>query len=1027
MALLWTGPAEPQQTDNDRLRSGTRLTRQLDGAVVDRLNVSLAAGQFVRIEVMQVGSDVAVTLRDPTGRIVVEANAPNGRYGPETVTAITGAAGDYRLEVKLTDPRSGKGSYEVTLAEAHEATSEDGDLVSAHQQFKEALQLYRQHKPDARRTALDLLGRAREYFARPADRYWKAQTIATMGAMLAESGDSQKALDYNQEAERLFEEAGDRHMEAIARNNIGGMLDVLGHPQKALESYSQALTLHRANGDRSGEALVLSNIGKIESDFGNWQSALDYYKQALILSKQAGDVRLEGILLYNIGVGYLLLGEREEAMTLFQQALPLRRTAQDKRGEGDTLRQIANTYGPEKQPVKALAYLDRALAVYLALGDRRAEAETRRNIGRTYAELGRLVQAEASIRQALEIESTIQDRRTTALVRMDLGRVLALAGQPASAVEQFEMALSELRAMGDRNAEAVSLELLARAESDRGNLAEARLRTEEALRLIEENRRGTDSQQLRASFFATRQDTHTFYIDLLMRMGHHALALEASERSRTRSLVEMLTESGAQIRQGVDPKLLDREREISNLLNARGARLLPLMGRDTPQAAALKQQVRVLETEYQDVQSAIRKSSPHYAAVTQPSPLTVKQIQEDLLDGDSLLLEYALGEKRSFLWVVGKNELNVWELPAREIIEGQVEQVDNLLTARSVNKRMETAAQHKQRIEQADAALPQAARRLSDMVIAPAASVLGGKRLVVAPDGALQRLPFAMLPMPGSPEPLLASHEIVVLPSASALAVLRSELAGRKPAPKMLAIFADPVFDRSDPRAGRAGATIAQAAPLESSRILEHLAEPGEGASAMPKIPRLPFTLQEAEQILQVARDPSNLKAVGFGASRAAAISGQLSQYRYVHFATHGYLDTERPSLSALVLSQIDQNNQPLDGFLRVNDIYNTRLSAELVVLSACQTGLGKEVRGEGLMGLTRAFLYAGAPRVVVSLWNVNDRATAGLMSSLYRGMLRDGKRPPAALREAQLEVRKQKQWESPYYWAAFVQHGEWK
>jgi CHAT domain-containing protein len=138
-------------------------------------------------------------------------------------------------------------------------------------------------------------------------------------------------------------------------------------------------------------------------------------------------------------------------------------------------------------------------------------------------------------------------------------------------------------------------------------------------------------------------------------------------------------------------------------------------------------------------------------------------------------------------------------------------------------------------------------------------------------------------------------------------------------------------------------------------------------------------------------------------------------------------LDTERPSLSALVLSQIDQNNQPLDGFLRVNDIYNTRLSAELVVLSACQTGLGKEVRGEGLMGLTRAFLYAGAPRVVVSLWNVNDRATAGLMSSLYRGMLRDGKRPPAALREAQLEVRKQKQWESPYYWAAFVQHGEWK
>jgi len=162
-------------------------------------------------------------------------------------------------------------------------------------------------------------------------------------------------------------------------------------------------------------------------------------------------------------------------------------------------------------------------------------------------------------------------------------------------------------------------------------------------------------------------------------------------------------------------------------------------------------------------------------------------------------------------------------------------------------------------------------------------------------------------------------------------------------------------------------------------------------------------------------------------ASRAAALSGQLSQYRYIHFATHGYLDAEHPNLSALVLSQVDSKGAALDGFLRVPDVYNFNLSAELVVLSACQTGLGKEVRGEGLMGLTRAFLYAGAPRVIVSLWNVNDRATADLMASLYRNMLREGKQPAAALRAAQLELRKQKRWESPYYWAAFLQQGEWR
>ncbi len=310
------------------------------------------------------------------------------------------------------------------------------------------------------------------------------------------------------------------------------------------------------------------------------------------------------------------------------------------------------------------------------------------------------------------------------------------------------------------------------------------------------------------------------------------------------------------------------------------------------------------------------------------------------------------------------------------------------------------------------------------MILAPAAAILGNKRLVIVPDGGLQRLPFSALPKPGSEEPLVVRHEIVMLPSASAISVLRTEISGRKPAPKMLAVFADPVFGADDPRAG---STAAHTPPPESSRILEHLAEPGDGVSVRLKIPRLPFTAQEADQILSVARSPSNLKAIGFEASRATAISGRLSEYRYLHFATHGYLDTERPSLSALVLSQIDAKGQPEDGFLRVNDIYNARLSADLVVLSACQTGLGKEVRGEGLMGLTRAFLYAGVPRVVVSLWNVNDRATAELMAALYRSMLRDGKRPSAALREAQLELRKQKRWESPYYWAAFVQHGEWQ
>jgi CHAT domain-containing protein len=378
--------------------------------------------------------------------------------------------------------------------------------------------------------------------------------------------------------------------------------------------------------------------------------------------------------------------------------------------------------------------------------------------------------------------------------------------------------------------------------------------------------------------------------------------------------------------------------------------------------------------------------------------LTRNQIQESVLDADSLLLEYSLGEKRSYLWAVSRDGFRTWELPGRNVIEQQTDEVYRLITTHD------------------DTHLAEASRRLSDIVIAPAASMMAGKRLVLVPDGALQRLPFAMLPLPGSLEPLVTAHEIVTLPSASALAVLRGEIAGRAPAPKGVAVFADPLFDTP-------GASASQ----DASRVLSHLEEPSQATALTLKIPRLPYTAQEADRILRVAVGQDNWKATGLEASRSAATSGRLSQYRYIHFATHGFLDVERPSLSALVLAQVDGKRQPVDGFLRVNDIYNTRLSADLVVLSACQTGLGKEVRGEGLMGLTRAFLYAGAPRVIVSLWNVNDRATAELMASLYRGILREGKAPAAALRAAQLELRKQKRWSSPYYWAAFVENGEWR
>ena len=440
----------------------------------------------------------------------------------------------------------------------------------------------------------------------------------------------------------------------------------------------------------------------------------------------------------------------------------------------------------------------------------------------------------------------------------------------------------------------------------------------------------------------------------------------------------------------------------------------------------------------------IRASSPRYADLTQPQPLGLAKIQQQVLDPDTLLLEYALGDNASYLFVASQTELTSYHLPKREEIEAVTRRVRDLLTAPQPQPD-DTAAKFQARIKKAGADYWTQAAALSRMLLGPVASQLSGKRLLIVADGALQYLPFGALPAPEmgrrgdgatgrkgkrrpvapSPHrpvvftPLIVNHEIVHLPSASALAVLRRELAGRQPAEKAVAVLADPVFSADDSRVKSGGKTQAggEAAPGLTLAIDDVRGD----------LRRLLMTKGEAEAILSVTPPSAGLKALDFQADRATATSDELSRYRIVHFATHGLLNSQHPELSGLALSLVDERGRPQDGFLRLHEIFNLRLPAELVVLSACQTGLGKEVKGEGLVGLTRGFMYAGAARVVASLWRVDDTATAELMELFYRRMLRDGMRPAAALREAQVEMWKRAPGRSPFYWAGFVIQGEWR
>jgi CHAT domain-containing protein len=308
--------------------------------------------------------------------------------------------------------------------------------------------------------------------------------------------------------------------------------------------------------------------------------------------------------------------------------------------------------------------------------------------------------------------------------------------------------------------------------------------------------------------------------------------------------------------------------------------------------------------------------------------------------------------------------------------------------------------------------------------------------LLIVADGALQYVPFPALLVSekgGGLVPLIVEHELISLPSASTLIMLRREFSGRKPAPNLLAVLADPVFDLDDSRVKRPNKAGVRSAGPSSQRHegkstdLPTIREESTNQPAEGGWPRLLFTRMEADAIIKTARSRKIKKALGFEASKALATSPVLSSFRILHFATHGIINSVYPELSGIVLSLVDENGSPQDGFLRLHEVYNLKLTAELVVLSACQTGLGKEMFGEGLVGLTRGFMYAGVPRVVASLWNVKDEATAELMKRFYAAMFREGKTASAALQAAQASLWRDRDWQSSYYWAGFVIQGDWR
>ncbi|MEG3926535.1 CHAT domain-containing protein [Microcoleus sp. D3_18a_C4] len=837
----------------------------------------------------------------------------------------------------------------------------------AERLLQEAKRLLAQETAASYQEALQKFDAARSLYQMLRNRDKEAETLNIMGLISNRLGERQQALNFYKQALSGSQTVGDRQMQALILNNIGAFYYALGEKQQAIDYYNQVLSLIREMGDRPEASINLSNISNLPAN-----------SDRSLVNRTA-----EATTLNNIGLAYNDLGEKQKAKEYLNQALPLFRAMGDRTKEATILNNIGLVYYDLGEKQTALDYYKQALDLRQKAGDRRGEANSLNNVGNTYSELGKLEKAE----------------------------------------EYFNQALPLFRTVGDRPGEALTLYNRAILKGDRGNLIAALTDIETSIKIIENLRTKITNHELRISYFATVQHYYQFYIELLMELhktnpnsGYDRKALEASESSRARSLLELLQEANADIRQGVAPELLQQERNLQQQLDALETRRIETLSRPnhTPaEKVELDQKRQTLLGQYQDIQAQIRSTSPRYATLTQPQPLTLAQIQQQILDDNTILLQYSLGKHRSYLWAVTKTSITSYELPKQVDIEKAARNFRNAVT----NPRYRNIPDR----------VAEANNTLSQIILQPVAAQLAQKRLLIVGDGILNYLPFAALSLPETPgknrnQPLIVDHEIVLLPSASTLGILRQNYNDRQPPTRTLAMLADPVFSPNDERVKNSSSATTQQAVESANLGLSR----SRGDNNV-QFDRLKFTRQEAQIIQALVPANSRTASLDFAASRAAATSQNLSQYKIIHFATHGLANSTNPELSGIILSLIDEKGNPLNGFLRLTDIFNLKLAADLVVLSACQTGLGQNIQGEGMVGLTRGFMYAGAKRVVVSLWNVDDEGTAALMSSFYQGMLQKGLTPAAALRAAQLEMLKQEEWRSPYYWAAFNLQGEWR
>jgi CHAT domain-containing protein/predicted negative regulator of RcsB-dependent stress response len=786
---------------------------------------------------------------------------------------------------------------------------------------------------------------------------------------------------------------------------------------EATQSYEQALQIWRDLNNSPGQAAALINLGYIDLRRAEWQSGMSRFGQAGALIDAQSEPQMMGQISCGMAELYNAHNMAEEGLIYYEQALNYYQQSQNTYLIWYATCHLGWTYYLQQNYPEALSKLQQSLT-YLK-DEEIAKAMTREYMGRVYLETGDYPAALQAFQFALGVFTQTGNPMEAARVQALTASALERQGQLASARRNYQKALEFAERVSDRVSAATIYHALGRVELKSGNQQKAEAYLLRSIDITEKLHGVSTIRDLRTAFYGSVHDRYQTYIEYLMTKartspgnGYDVRAFETSESAKARSLAEFFRATQANVAPGIDSELAKEESSLRQLLAQKAEYRTKLLTGRVPGSKEVLNEVNAdfsrLETKYNDLIATINQRFPAYKQMMEPANSSLRRIQDEVIQNDqTLLLEYSLGLEKSYAWAVTRNSIKVVELPGREEINDAAKKLSGLLVLPPA--------------PDSESKLNQAAQDLSRMILAPLAADLNKQVIIVVADGGLNYVPFQILPQPSNNEPLVADFEIINAPSASVLGDLRREAAQRRPATRLLAAFGDPVFNQTQ---------IAQNSTSTAVGMVRW-------RSAMRDIrpDRHSFDSSMIPQLFYAARELANLRELGgsdalvlsdVSATRDSLLKTDLAQYAMLHLATHGIFDPDRPEDSGLLLSTTNSDGQQIDGFLRLQDIYELRAPVELVVLSACETALGRDVQGEGLVGVTRGFMYAGASSVIASLWKVDDAATAELMKIFYTNMLQHGMTPGEALRAAQNSIRQDPNWRSPYYWAAFTLQGEY-